>query len=145
MLKLLGCLMLIVTGSLCGTAGAAALRSHTVQLKNVCSMLLEISELIRYKRSTKEEIIGCLKLNDSYFALLSGKTSPLTESEASLLGELLSKLGTTDAEGQLAMLGHGISRFNEYAQNAAEEQRTKCRLYEVLGFMGGAFAAVMFI
>ena len=69
----------------------------------------------------------------------------LDNNEQLLLSELLSKLGTTDAEGQLAIIGHGISRFEEYAESAAAEQRSKCRLYEILGFMAGAFAAVLFI
>ena len=145
MLRLLGCLMMIVTGTLCGMTRSNVLRNHTEELKTVCSMLREISELIRYRRSTTEEIMLTLNRQSRYSLLASGRGKALSAEERTFLSEVLSKLGSTDAEGQLAIIEHGVSRFAEYTENAAAEQKNKCRLYEVLGFMGGAFAAVLFI
>ena len=145
MLRLLGCLMLIITGSLCGIVKSRALKEHTRELKTVCSMLREISEMIRYERSTTEEIFHSLQCTERYNILTEKGVSSLTEDEHLLLERILSGLGTTDAEGQISMIAHGLSRFTEYADSAYEKQKTDCRLYEVLGFMGGTFLAVMFI
>ena len=145
MLRILGCLMMIVTGSLCGITKSKAVRAHTAELKTVCSMLREISELIRYKRSTTDEILSLLSADSRFSSLAAGRSEHLSCEEKSLLSGIFAKLGTTDAEGQFSMIEHGASRFAEYAEDAAAEQKNKCRLYEVLGFMGGAFAAVIFI
>ena len=145
MLKTLGCLLLIVTGTAWGITRSKELKLHTYQLKTVCTMLREVSELIRYRRSTTEEILYYLHNNERCGKHFEAGFRALSADEQLLLADIVSKLGTTDAEGQLSMIGHGISRFSEYAASAAEEQKCKCRLYEVLGFMAGAFAAVMFI
>ena len=145
MLRLLGCLMLVITGSMCGFVRAGGLKEHTDDLNAVCSMLREIIELIRYKRSTTEEIFDILKGSSSCSRFLERSRTSLNEDEHLLLEHIISGLGSTDAEGQISMLSYGLSRFSEYAGIASEKQKKDGRLYEVLGFMGGAFAAVMLI
>ena len=136
---------MIITGSLCGISKASLLRAHTSELKTVVSMLREISEMIRYRRSTTDEIRSMLSSHIGYDSLAAGNVQTLNTEEQKLLSDILAKLGTTDAKGQLAIIEHGISRFCEYADEASSEQRNKSRLFEVLGFMAGAFAAVLFI
>lgn len=121
------------------------LKSRTAALRRVVSMLTEIDGLIRYKRSTLPEIRKELGRQSGYASLISNSEGELRREEYAVLCELLSKLGTTDAEGQAALIELCRQRFTELAAQSAEEQRTKCRLYDVLGFMAGAFIAVMIV
>ena len=110
------------------------------------SMLVYIRELIRYSRCTTGELIETLKGDSRYSAAFSEDTlSLLLPAEREALGEMFSRLGTTDAEGHEAMLTLYISRFAGCEAEAKQKERSQCRLYEVLGFMAGAFVAVLIV
>ena len=145
MFRLSGCILIVVASSLYGITYAGKLKRHTRELTCVISMLGEISELIRYTKCTTEEILSRLAADISYNGLLNSIGRELYPDESKLLDDTLSKLGTTDSEGQLAMIGYSVSRFRSMKEAAEAAQKEKCRLYEVLGFMSGAFLAVLLI
>lgn len=143
MIRLAGCLLIIVVGTLIGTAKSRALKDRTNRLNQLLRMLTRASELIRYKRSTVGEIMEQLK-EDQHFRDLLDSTD-LERQENELISGFLSELGTTDAEGQLSMIALYSSRCRELIEAAKNEEAAKCRLYEQLGFMSGAFIAVLLI
>ncbi len=145
MLRLCGCLLLMIAGTAAGFVKAGAVRAHTAELRRSADMLREISELIRYRRSTKSEIMRSLESSGRYGELVRCRSELLSSEELLPLSEAMSQLGTTDAEGQLSILGLAAARCESLAAEAAAVQRERCRLCEVLGFMAGAFAAVMLV
>lgn len=143
MIRLTGCLLIIIAGSLIGSAKSRALKDRTDRLKQLMRMLVQTSELIRYRRSTVGEIMAKLNEDQHFRKLLD--SSDLLPQEKELLSDFLSELGTTDTEGQLSMIAMCSSRCSELIAAAKSEETAKCRLYEQLGFMCGAFIAVLLI
>ncbi len=146
MLKLAGCVMLIAAGSLWGMKRAEILRERRHLLELIIEMMTYSAERIRYLRCTVDALKGSIKEEKRFSPLNSPeKLSLLSASERSELDIYFSRLGTTDSDGQQAMIALSISGFEHFASLAREEEKRKCRLYEVLGFVAGAFAAVILI
>lgn len=143
MIKLFGCLLVIILATLIGLSKSRALKERTYRLKQLSRMFMQAAELIRYRRSTVGEIIDKLNEDEHFSALLN--ENDLSQQEKELLSGFLSELGTTDAEGQLSMISLYCSRCGELIDASKNEETAKCRLYEQLGFLCGAFIAVLLI
>ena len=146
MLRLAGCLMLIISCSFCGYELSSRLRRHTVYIKKAVSMLKVSGELIRFRRLKKDELISELRSDIRFSELFSPDCKSLLRPEESkLIDAFLSSVGTTDCEGQQAMTELYVSELERAYSASKEEEKNKCRVYEVLGFAAGAFLSVMFI
>lgn len=145
MIKLTACILIISAGALWGSYMSSRLRRRTSLLREAVSMISSISGLIRYQKSTTDEIMASLRCREEHRTLTEQSCPWLREEEKRLLREIFSSLGSTDSEGQRAMLELYAGRFKDLAESAAAEQQQKCRLYDTLGFMLGAFIAILIV
>lgn len=164
-IKWLGMIVLIIACVMTGFSMSDRVKRHYSHLKMIDSMLNEIDIMLRYNACTLNELFSHLKscselkkldflhfdfgstsdLREAAVKKIDETSMELSEEEKDNLSAFFRELGSTDIEGQLAIVNHYKEYFNSRAAYAYEECGTKCRLYKSLGALGGAFLAVIII
>lgn len=150
MIRLVICAVVIGLCALIGEGFAYELRLRSRLMKQISSALASFEVMIRYQKSTVAELLRMLEESGEHDLLLdqlrkSEHSAPplLRSGERQSLDTLLSSLGTTDEEGQLALLGRTREEFKYYEARAREDEEKKSRLYRALGLLGGIFIAAL--
>ncbi|WP_124099128.1 stage III sporulation protein AB [Ruminococcus sp. Marseille-P6503] len=166
MVKMIGLALILMSGGLIGITASDKVKLHGKALKKIIRLLEESEIMIKYNACTFSELLEhyriCDEIKDIDFIeqySLSGEADikeavcgavkrtglELTEEEKHNLNSFFLELGSTDLEGQLAIISHYKEYFRECLCRADEETQAKCRLYKSMGILGGAFLAVILI
>ena len=153
MIRLLGLVLIALTGLGTGVYASLSLRKRVEQLE-LCSRLIRWMETrIRYAAAPVGELIREAK-NEPEFDRLSFvaqteaclcRGMPPSSAWQKALEEDKSGLGTTDVEGQQQHCRYFAERLEEQLQIARTEAAVKGRLYISLGVMGGAGISLLLI
>ncbi len=152
--------------ALCAAFGlwkSSQLRKRAVLLSQLQQLTEELSAAIRYTAPTLDELsescrgifgellnkarCGTTDIKGAWNAAAEqlGALSYTENSEAELLTELSQRLGTCDAEGQLAMLGLYHDKLKRLSAEAEENARVRGKLFRSVGTLLGAGAAILII
>ncbi len=166
MVKIIGLTLILACGGLIGLTAAEKIKLHTKALRKIIRLLEESEIMIRYNACTFNELLehyrSCDELKDIDFIAqdsicndsdikdsvcsnLQHTGLDLTEEEKHNLGCFFRELGSTDLDGQLAIILHYKEYFKGSLCRADEEQQSKSRLYKSMGILGGAFLAIILI
>lgn len=145
MIKLSGCLLIIILCTMIGVSRSNALKERTRSLRILTKMLEDTIQMIRYRKSTVSEITDKINEDEVSRKILRGENNSLSEEGKSIVKNFLSELGTSDTEGQISMITACLTSCNRLTVSSEQEETAKCRLYEQLGFMLGSFIAVLLI
>ncbi|MGN0641678.1 MAG: stage III sporulation protein AB [Huintestinicola sp.] len=172
--KIIGIFILITMSALTGCLAANGLKRRVDALRQLKLMLENIRLMIRYEAAPLGEIVCRLcesgaygrldflpslreslegediysaEMNFNLFwsAALEEHRGAFSEEDMTLLANLGSVLGTTDAEGQLSALSLAEAETSNLISGANEQYRAKGRLYRSLGAVAGALIAVVII
>ncbi len=165
MLKLILCLVFIVTTTLYGFIISQKLTTRKKTLESVVDSIIRMKSLITFGSFEISRIIqdsfGSIKgfeaFRDCYsdsenLFLYWQKTVYSLPNELCLNAndkELLIKfsrgLGVTDVEGQISNCDLYCELFKEAFENAKEKEKTSGRLYKILGFSLGCVITLMIV
>ncbi|GEM_PF-2744676 len=143
------CVLVIAVCALIGEGFALELRLRTRLMKQICSALDSFEIMIRYQKSTVADLRRFVTENPDLdllresFGGADASPALLRPPEKQALDSLLSSLGTTDEEGQLAIIKRARSDFARFETISREDEMKKCRLYRALGLLGGIFLAAL--
>lgn len=159
--RLIGAICVFVCGTAGGFIVSDKLKNRKDFLKDFIAFLSALEINIRYrcsdivdvvKRSAPKGISGCFDFSyDDFSAIWSNftdrikKTSELKDEEINLITEFGSKIGTTDADGELNNILLYKEFFEKSYYNSLEEYKTKSKLYKTLGCLFGAVVAIIII
>ena len=166
-MKLAGIVCIVLACACAGYLASLRLREELHALELLCVWTEDAAACIRHQRTELGELLGYLSEHPNYrrFGFLREvclQLSPMTPPDAlweravcadravpatarESLIRLGKALGTTDCEGQLAVLALTRTQLTQAAADAREVCRTKGKLCRALGLLGGAMAAVMLI
>lgn len=164
MVKMIGLVLILISGGFIGIAAADKVKARSGGLKKILRLLEESEIMIRYNACTFNELIyhcrTCADIKDIDF-LSAPETDgdikeavcnaayctklELSEEERYNLRSFFCELGSTDLDGQLAIISHYKEYFKGCLNRADVEMQSKCRLYKTMGVLGGAFLAVILI
>jgi len=157
-LKLLAALLLTAAGLGAGVGYAHRLAVRRTFLAAFCTFLQQLATALRYRGGRIEALINSsgelFSFSDSESALpfaerwqLQIREFPqkwrLTPQDMQLLTDFGARLGTTDADGQLAHIAHYREIFAAQLEEARQESAQKSKLYKTLGLFGGMSAALL--
>lgn len=164
MLKLLGCLMLIACGALCGNRVGELYKARLETHKKLLRLYTEAAILLEYSLCTFGEIIEHLAKNDELkeFGFLNIDThsqdirqelqksidqwdSPIEDKSVNNLRVFFSKLGTTDIQGQLSYARLAAEQEQEIIDSVKKQYVQRINMSGTFGILGGVFAALMMI
>ena len=167
MLRLIAFICFVSAGAVAGNALSDKLKQNRENTREIHSMLIQISALIRYKALDVFEIVHELCISGNYKNLeflqhLPDRYEPgtdfreqwvqevtadrnLNDDERSLLLSFGSVLGTSDAEGQLMSVEAALETVRTLEVRRSEEYQQKGRLYRSLGMLFGTMAGIMII
>lgn len=154
--------MLGIVASCIGFIMAKNLKKKRERTILIIKMLSEIKTMIRYRELTVFEIMETLKSNSIYndLGFINIKHSPalpfskvweqsiandfsLTEPEKNLLTRFGNELGTTDTNGQLAILDCYIKYFEDFLLEIDKHYQNKSKLYRSMGIFTGALIFII--
>lgn len=167
MVRLFACICFVFAGAIAGFVLSDKLKHKRESSREIHSMLVQISSLIRYQRLNVYEIVRELNSSKNYKYLwflsqLPDRYNPgedfherwcgalmadraLSEDERSLLLTFGSVFGTSDVEGQLMYIESLIDSVKTLERRCSEEYQQKGRLYRSLGILFGTMAGIIFI
>lgn len=167
LLKVIGFILIILTGAAGGSVAADRLRVKHEYCREINSMLICISSMIRYQRLDVYEIVAVLKKSDlcsrlEFINHLPENYEPdinfhdcwikaiesdkkIGDDERNLLLSFGSVFGTSDAEGQLMSLDAAIESSKLIEQRRCSEYIQKGRLYRSVGMLFGTMVGIMLI
>ncbi len=168
MVKILGCILFIISSSMAGVYFSQKLKNRLEFLKEFISFLKSLKIQLRYCNGDIFQILPLcsdskvLKVfiknltdqsenyssfskiwNDSVINI--SKSNCLTKSDVNSMFEFGSNLGTTDVEGQLNHIELYIDIFNKKYENACEDYKSKSKIYKTMGFFIGTTIAIMIV
>lgn len=162
MIKLIGCVLIIVACTQMGCAMATDKIRQMKYLKLLRRLIFETKAMVE-GGMTFGEIISKLGLQKDYsdFAFLSQDTSSpdvrrritediykskLFDNESRQTAiDFFEKLGTTDTNGQLAYISMSLAALDEQISRLSENFTSQVRLCRALGVLSGAFIAILLI
>ena len=164
MIKLIGLLLIIFSGLGLGLHLSAKEKRHLSAVFAIEKMFNETQLMLRYEAVTFKELIAYLKkssqthcleflqidenspdLRQEIIASIRLNKDNLYEDEVFQLEAFFSQFGATDLFGQIALAEKYGENFRERLELLHSESRTRCRLYNSLGILGGTFIAIMVI
>jgi stage III sporulation protein AB len=152
--------------SFAGFSLSADIKRKSERLEIERKLTEDISTLIKYRALTMMEITKQLKnlpgnqnMDFLKYAASDNSAAPFPEiwkrsvdsdsnlspEEKTVLKDMGSELGTTDAGGQLAALKIYQEKFQQMLYDQQEKYIKKGRMYRSLGVLFGAMAGIMFI
>lgn len=168
MLKLAGCVLLVISSTLTGFYFSNYLKLRKDFLKDFIAFLNTLKIQLRYSSGDIFQIIPLCsdsKILKPLFDQLSksrcdnisfselwinsvcvgAKVYKLKQSEINALADFGSKLGTTDTEGELSNIDLYTEVFLKSLENAMEDLSKKSKLYKTMGFFIGMSTALMIV
>lgn len=164
MLRIIGIVLVMLSGANFGAYLSSKVKKHIKTVETVNDMLRETGMMIRFNAITFKELIEHLKcccaigklrflqvdtealdIRESIVEGIKNNDDGLSAEEAEKLYSFFLQFGTTDIDGQLSMVEKYQEYYFERMQNLRDESTKKCRLYNSLGALGGAFVAVMLV
>ncbi len=146
-----------------GLIRARELKRRSLLLSELKQFLLELEVSIRYTAPTLDELSeSCCGVFGELLRQERESSPDIKQAwksavkrlsdcpfcgraEASLLNELGQALGTSDAEGQLSILGLHRTRLERLCTEAEQEHKTKGKLYRSVSALLGAGIAVLIL
>lgn len=164
MFKFIGAVMIMLSGIGWGNSFSSRVKKHIRDVEAVNSMFAEVVMMINFNAVTFRELILHLKecpqtkklkflnedlssvdIRDCILESLKKNADNFGEEEVAQLCSFFMQLGLSDLEGQLLMAEKYREYFRIRLERLREESIKKCRLYNSLGALGGAFIAVILI
>ncbi len=126
------------------------------KIKETSEILNEMLSLINFcktelrYRSTDISALSEASLNIGlkYISLVNGKLTINKNTKKSILqtfNSFISKLGTTDNEGQLSLCDEYISTFRTMQTEAKQTEKSKVKINTALGVLGAVTVIVFFV
>ncbi len=163
-MKFPGILLMMVCCAGCGMYAACGIRNQVRTYQNLLLLLEDCLTYMQYQHLNLEELFGILSGKAVYQNLdfvrklnpvpgLPPETlwnqaleeSHLPEEARRILLLLGSELGKSDLQGQTAVLTLCRAQMCTALEACQAVSAQKCRLYQSLGWLGGAVCAVMFL
>lgn len=164
MIRIIGVVMIMCAGVGCGFSLSSRVKEHLRKVSAINDMFSEVIMLIAYNAVTFRELIAYLKdrsltsslkfldvdvdsvdIRENVVQAVRENQDNLEEEEVRQLCGFFMQFGTSDLEGQLLMARKYQEYFRTRLQDLREESMKKCRLYNSLGALGGAFIAVILV
>jgi len=155
MLKLTGCILLISACSGAGFSAAGRLIKRAYELEILLNLLQQIGIYLTSDFLSTDEILA--RLDKEKFGVIINFNKSITDesfvsADSSIPDNIKTKLkeyfrefGSTDLKGQSAKTDLLICEVQEVLTEEKERCSRHCKLYRALGFLSGAFLAVMLI
>lgn len=161
MLRLLGMLLLVLTGAFAGFQASLSLAKRERELELFFRFVQSAETEILFSALPVAEVVGrhggelpflrrcarlCQEGEDFFLAWERAvrETQPVDRGDAELYLRFGEGFGTTDAPGQAAHCRLTLGLTEQRLRDAREERRQKGRLYRMLGVLGGLAAALLF-
>lgn len=160
MIRAIGAAAVVICCSALGFKKAAELRCRHNALRELESDFFDIKTMLEFNAATTGEILSELSKTSagSFWGELdptdlqgslqdseSFRSVPLLPSEREAVVSAVSRLGTTDLQTQLAIAERARGAMQRAGEKSALECDEKCRLYSMLGFLGGVFVSLLII
>lgn len=168
MLKMIGMIMLVISGGLCGCSAASRLSKKARFLEGYMQFIRMVETEIRYSGRYISEIVSegcgdgpfCDFLRNCRENISNGVPFPIAwekafnsicgqmripEDTARLIINFGSGLGVSDSEGQISHCKYHYGIIEPYLVRANEDKQVKGKLYSILGTCLGAAAAVILL
>lgn len=164
MLKIIGCLFVIISCSLCGFYFSSQKTRRIVCLGEIIRLINEIEISMKYSRKTTADMLHELCKNsfeeigflsevsikektffESFKELVEKNAPPLTDDDKKLLLSFAGELGSTDSEGQIKSAALYKSFFEKRLDGAKGECERQSRLYSSLGVLSGVFISILLV
>lgn len=146
--KGVGLLLIFTVCSAFGFLKSTALRKRAERLSEWARCISRLSEYIRADKSEIDSLIKkCFGTDRAFFTDNGIRFDKgfLKAEDTAILDELFSVLGTADAEGEYRRTLMYSALVEKQARLAEDECGKLCKLYSVLGVLGGIFICVFFI
>lgn len=163
MLKFAGAVLLVICGGFTGISMSNKVLSRERCLRAVNSMFDECAVMLNFNACTITELFEhlrqCSELDELKFLrisesdncqkeaemILSSQPYPFTDDEKMCLSTFFRELGSTDIDGQNALIERSRHYFKRRLEQQEAESLKKCKLYKTMGIMTGIFIAVVLI
>ena len=168
MVKLTGCVLLILSTSLLGYIKAYSYKQRTHELEDILEILRILNLEITYRKEPLHKaLIKCSALKQCWFAgiletcaerlksrddinkawnesITSAKgTCPLCTKDTEILKDMVLGLGRSDIYGQEKIFEPAVKRIEMNLTEAKENERVQGRMYRSLGVSAGIVIAVI--
>lgn len=139
-------------------------KNHLHTVEAVEKMFSETKLMLQFNAPTFSELIGYLKnssqtgslrflevdvdsvcVRDDIINAVRENKDDLCEQETAKLESFFSQLGETDIDGQISLAERYEEFFRDDLQKLRHESSVKCKLYNSLGALGGAFVAILLV
>ena len=164
-MKLLGLAAIVLAGAAAGMAASVRLRREAGQCERLVGLIGEMESTIRYQGLPVQDLLMRLAQEYRGFTFLRSigrrmapdrPPGPLWQEAVQadaqvpacareVLCVLGCALGTTDTEGQLAVLHLCSERMALAASGCRERYARQGRMFRALGLLGGAMAALLLL
>lgn len=147
MLKIIGALLIILTGTFCGLRLSEKLTYRKNKLKGFYVFLREIADRIK----TGEELMSIFqsKTAKSLIKTEGFKVNICDEGinseDKKLLSEFFSFLGMGDTSSQISRCEIYTELLNKRLEEAEIQEKEKAKLYTSLGVFAGLFVVILLI
>ena len=170
MIRVIGLLLVALTGAGAGLWASSMLHRRTASLEAAGRLMRWLSTRIRYSAAPVGELLLDASQEQEFRALsflggaaqgiregtdpatawsrslaAGGKSGGFSRSDRELLDGFGSGLGKTDVEGQLSHCELFGGLLEEHLQQARADAASKGRLYTTLGVIGGAAFALLML
>lgn len=171
MLKTAGIMLLLIMSVITGCCAAEGLKKRVKSMKLLRVMLEKLCLMIRYEALEVTEIVhrlsedkcftglefteslneyvsemaecGNMTFYEAWDRAVSENTGSFIAEDVLLIRRIGSVLGSCDCDGQISALSLICAEADRLADEAAEQYKTKGRLYRSLGAVGGALIAMI--
>ena len=161
--KLIGCLLVVCTGTMIGFVLSGRLYKRRDFLKSFTEFISLLATNLRYNGDDIFTLVNSCAENSSLDLLLFSECDrpfdelwlervkqvsseiPLSKSDSSMLNDFGGQLGKTDTEGQLKHLELYEVSFSKQLSSALDAITKKSKLYKTMGFFAGSAIALMMI
>lgn len=157
MIKILLCILIVITATLTGNSFSQRLTNRSKSLREILAAINTMKSLITFSGMDINQVVidsfGKTALGNNFLLRQNedenfntrwrntvsaiDKTSGLNKDDKSLLLSMGEGLGVTDITGQLAHLDLYAQLFAQCLSSAQEIEKEKGKLYRVLGFSLG--------
>lgn len=161
--KLIGCLLVVCTGTMIGFVLSGRLYKRRDFLKSFTEFISLLATNLRYSGDDIFTLVNSCAENSNLNLLHFSECDrpfdelwldkvkqisaeiPLLKSDISMLKDFGSQLGKTDTEGQLKHLELYEVSFSKQLSSARDAITKKSKLYKTMGFFAGSAIALMMI
>lgn len=170
MLKVFGCILLILSCSLMGCLKANSYRERRLELENILEIIKLMDLYITYRREPLQKVfINCSKSRKCWFSSVLNKcagymdeqqdieiawkkaiedyieTTPIVKEDMAIIEDMLLGLGKSDIAGQRRVLDPSTTRINHQLKESLYKEKNLGKLYKTLGAASGIVIAIIII